>query len=228
MKKNNLLNENTKRLFAYSSAAGLGAFAADRSADAALIRGSETGFDPITLEATGGYFNQSFFLDIDNDLLNEFQIRLYSNTADTSDAVQIDSINTGASVQILTPFGSSYNSGISTNPVGAFVEGSLIGNSLPTVNLSGYPIPWAASRDAMTTYNDFSGERKYLGVRGSSGSYAWVRMDINMDTLGSPSVTVSDYGFEDNVGMSLVVPEPSTLGLLAIGALGIALRRKAS
>lgn len=76
-------------------------------------------------------------------------------------------------------------------------------------------------------FNNASG--KFIGLQFPSGANnynAWVRVNVN-NTAGS--FTVVDWAYENTPGQSIVtgvVPEPSTLGLLAAGAAGLAAMRR--
>lgn len=76
-------------------------------------------------------------------------------------------------------------------------------------------------------FNNATG--KFIGLQFPSGpgNYnAWVRVDVN-NSAGTFNVV--DWAYENVPGQSIVtgvVPEPSTLGLLAAGAAGVAVLRR--
>ena len=76
---------------------------------------------------------------------------------------------------------------------------------------------------------DFSGPGQYLGVQFSfSGQthYGWVGVEVNGSTG-----TIRDYAYESSPDTAIaagVIPEPSTLALLAAGAGAVGLRRRRS
>ena len=231
MKKTVVLNENTKRLLAYSSAAGLGAIAAGRTAQADVFLGTDNGFSPFTLTSIYGISNpaNSVPIDIDLDGTNDLSFTAYS-AANSSfdDSVQVVPLD--PSVQILTR--SPLNYGRANSPVGSFGVGNRLDANDPAVNLMQYPLPFLALNDdnagPILDNNGFplGGPRDYLGVQGSSGNYGWVRFEIDLSTFQSPTIAVQQFAYDDT-GLGITVPEPSTLGLglLALGALGMNVRR---
>jgi hypothetical protein len=93
---------------------------------------------------------------------------------------------------------------------------------------------WTSVNGAFNNVTD-----AYLGLMFQDASlnplYAWMRMDVSVDASGAqtPQITyqVKDWAYEDsgnpiNAGQtSSAVPEPATLGLLALGATGLAFWR---
>ena len=74
------------------------------------------------------------------------------------------------------------------------------------------------------------GGKAYLGllfdIPGGSPHFAWLRVAVDPATF---SLTFLDYGFETQANAGIragEVPEPASLGLLAVGALGILAMRK--
>ena len=84
----------------------------------------------------------------------------------------------------------------------------------------------------------FPEETGFIGLEfrdaADNAHYAWIRMElVEFEyTDGSPSaaIRIIDWAYESSINTSInagAVPEPSSLGLLAMGAAGIhALRRK--
>ncbi len=86
-----------------------------------------------------------------------------------------------------------------------------------------------------TWNDDYSAVTGYLGFElntGSNSLYGWV----NLTMYHHGSGTINSFGMETNSGtgikagatVSSSVPEPSTLGLLALGAFGVASIRRRS
>lgn len=70
-------------------------------------------------------------------------------------------------------------------------------------------------------------QNKFLGVQfdiDGDGHFGWIRLSVTSDT-----VIVHDYAYDAQSGMAInagVIPEPSSLVLGALGALGLLLRRR--
>lgn len=75
--------------------------------------------------------------------------------------------------------------------------------------------------------NNFNGTTgKSVGLRFEIGSeihYGWAQVDIG---TGGSDVTLTMFGYNDTAGEASHIPEPSSLGLLALGAAGLARRRR--
>ena len=80
------------------------------------------------------------------------------------------------------------------------------------------------------SYGNFLGQSgKYLGVEfqiAGQTHYGWVQIDVNDE---ANEATINGYAYEDVAGAAIhagTVPEPGSLAMLAIGAAGIAARRR--
>ena len=74
---------------------------------------------------------------------------------------------------------------------------------------------------------------RYLGLRfqiGGNTHYGWARLDVSVDSQAYYTAHLTGYAYNDAAGADIHasggIPEPSTLGLLAGGILGLALWRR--
>lgn len=73
---------------------------------------------------------------------------------------------------------------------------------------------------------------RYLGLRfqiGGNTHYGWARLDVSVDAQAYYTAHLTGYAYNDVAGAGIhasAIPEPSTLGLLAGGILGLALWRR--
>jgi len=202
-----------KKLYAYALAAGAGLLAAPQAAQAGIIY-----LNPPDVT----YTNANFNLDFNNDTLPDV---FFTNTPWG-----------GGSVFGRNLF--AYAHGIVRTSLGKAA-------ALPPSNLIGPGAYWGVGdrKMAWAGFSTWSAwgvsggpwanvTNRYLGVRfliGGNVRYGWVRMDVSVipstDTI---SATVKDWAYEDSGGPihSGAIPEPGTLGMLALGAVGLAIWRR--
>ncbi|MCS7315002.1 MAG: PEP-CTERM sorting domain-containing protein [Bryobacterales bacterium] len=204
----NLSTGVEKRLYPYVLAAGASLLTAAKPADAGVIY-----VNPIDQT----YTNQNFSLDLNNDgtpdvAFSHFVYAGYSRSLWANAAGVL--LNAGGKAAALP-------SSVQVGPGGVFGANA----KMAYAGLWSSWGPWAGVTDA------------YLGLRfqvGPNTHYGWVRMGVSVvpSTL-TISATVKDWAYEDRPGVGIhagttetVIPEPGTLGLLALGAAGLVLWRR--
>ncbi|MGD0199328.1 MAG: PEP-CTERM sorting domain-containing protein [Bryobacteraceae bacterium] len=216
-----------KRLFGYALAAGAGLLAAAQPAQAGIVY-VNPGLPPIT--------NAGLSLDLNNDGFVDVGLNFYGG---------FNGSFGNARLNVSAPGVMAYKSGgrfMAQNlgagapiPGAASLQGNakLVQASFGSVYSSGigWQRIWTSVNGAFNNVTD-----AYLGLTFQDAGnpvYAWMRMDVSVDTSGhqAPSITyqVKDWAYEDsgnpiNAGET-AVPEPATLGLLALGAAGLGLWR---
>lgn len=111
-----------------------------------------------------------------------------------------------------------FNAGL--NYVSKLGVGSTIGPATVGPSFAG-SLAYGASNPNAQFNNVTDG---YIGLSFASGAnlfYGWVRVDINN---AAGTFVVKDWAYEDKNGTAITiaaVPEPSSLGLLALGAAGL-------
>lgn len=223
--------DSTKRLLAYSAAAGLGAFAFGQTAQSAIIH-TDIPDESLTQRATGpGY---EIYLDIDGDTDTDFVIQF------------VDFGNVYASIRGRS---SDYNLSLTNTAKGnayyvrSFDLGGLIGFDNPAMAVaSGAGEILKPSGDLVANQPGFGRTSpSYMGIalheQGSPNYYfGWIRIQVDFEppsvdfAFGRPlGVTVYEFAYETEANTSILagaVPEPGCLGLLAAGLGAMGLRRR--
>ncbi len=211
--------DSQKRLLAYTTAAGLGAFFGGQSAEAAPTLSLGLGPYPHTLvPGMGtGYYHNYFYFDVDGNGVPDFNLGVNSRRIDIS--------GYGAGRLVLNPSPNAY--------VIPWTVGLTVNSTTGTVPSYKRWLANATSSDPANDFNNF-GSRGAMGfqilsdISGSQQThFGYVDLQVN-GARGSFTVTVDDIYWETtpNTGIEVsTIPEPSSLALLAAGIAGLALRR---
>ena len=217
---NRFTPDSQKRLLAYTTAAGLGAFFAGQNVEGAVTLSQALGPYPHNLipGQGSGYYHNYFLFDVDGNGTSDFLFGVNSR--------RIDASGYGANNLLLNPSANGY---VIPWTTGLTLNGAT--GSAPTYHR------WLANKNAGNPAYDFNnftamGAMGFQFVSDISGSpqvhYGYVDLRIN-GSPGNFTATVQDIYWETtpNTGIPInAVPEPSALALLAAGISGLALRRQ--
>lgn len=227
-------SQKRERLRQYLAAAGATAASAvlASSADAALVKQS------LNIPITDGSVVP---IDLDGDTVTDFTLTHtqlgflpYDNQA-----LYITSDSAGSEVAFFTASGYGWVSEQADD------DGQIDGtDGLQPTSAVPYGVAYLGFvNNAGTTFSSefFNLTNAYLGLKieiGGNTHYGWAQMDVGPVVLGPPDVSQSFnavlkcIAYEDVAGapamtMDCTIPEPNTLGLLALGSTGLlAMRRR--
>lgn len=227
----------SSRLARYSSSAAVGALSlASSNAAIVYVNGGDTLLtDPVP--NNGG--STLYAYDLDSDGVNDLRLRVRSEVTGVGTAASLSLVHAaniaGASVGIAGqnvgnyPYAGRLSAGTTIDGSTAFLV-----LTTTTVNTIGNGASMAFGPGYANSQWAFAGSNSgYLGVRfniGTAEHFAWMRLTVEPQTSTNPrAITVHEWAYENVPGVGIeagAVPEPSALGLLALGSVGLAARRR--
>jgi hypothetical protein len=219
------------RLTTYSLGAVAGAMTI-ASSDAAIVY--VNGNDQVLADTLPGDGISSFYaMDLNGDSVVDFRLRTRIDTAVPSLAMVVPSTAVGSSVGIVGtvvggyPYAARLSAGNLIDGSGAFLTLTQVAGNVASM---AFGTGYANSQWAFTGAN--SG---YLGIRfniGANQHFAWMRLTVAANNAAQPrAFTVHEWAYESTAGVGIAagagaIPEPGSLGLLALGSAGLMARRR--
>lgn len=234
-KLRSLSPSTSSRLASYSSGAAVGALSlASSNAAIVYVNGGNTLItDPIPNNGGSAFYSY----DLNSDGVSDLRLRVRSETGTANASLTlVHAANiAGASVGIVGqtvgayPYAGRLSAGTVIDGSSGFLvltttTAGVIGNAASMAFGPGYAnSQWA-----------FAGSNSgYLGVRfniGPAEHFAWMRLTVEPQSSANPrAITVHEWAYENVPGVGIeaaAVPEPSALGLLALGSVGLSARRR--
>ena len=204
----------------YTAAAG-SACALAPAAEAAVIY---SGAQNLMFERTNTTGGTGTLINLNGDGLNDFFVRMaYSNSTASVRAQQVFTSPYTNTIRVQTAGANAKALRLSSSFVNSIDgEGDNIG-LLRLANPGQAEGFWPGGNPTSTS--------GFLGVGfyavGGDKHYGWIRLGIRNDANGVPDkFTVFDWAYESTPNTPIHIPEPSSLGLLAAGAVGVAASRR--
>ena len=232
------------RIATYSAGAAVGALSI-ASSNAAIVyvnAGNQLLTDVVTTDSNFAAY--SFDLNTDGNADLRLWTRDSTGSATPFDNSALLAAPLGAGLTLgamgVTAAGYMYPSRLAMNSV---IDASATFLTLPQVS-TGATVGWLA--DGHATGPGYTNSQwvlpgtnsGYLGLRfkiGANDHYAWLRITVapqNLTPGTQPrAITVHEWAYENVAGVGIeagagAIPEPSSLGFLALGSLGLAARRR--
>ncbi len=220
------------RLASYSSTAAVGALSlASSNASIVYVNAGNTLLaDPVPNNANYGFFPFDLNADSINDIA--FAVRATATgSATPSFAVVLASEVVGSAVGVIGqeiagyPYADRLSGGTLIDGSSGFLVLTEADSNVASMAFGpGFPnSQWAVP----------GSNSGYLGVRfniGTAEHFAWMRLTVAPQASATPrAITVHEWAYEDVPGVGIeagAIPEPSALGLLALGSVGLAARRR--
>ena len=228
MKQNRTLPQNSlSRLASYSSGAAVGAASLVSSNAAIVYVNANNQFlvDPTPNDGLSAFFP----FDLNSDGVNDLRLRTRTDATVTLAHV-VAPTEAGSSVSVMGQ--------IITYPYAdRLAAGTLIDGSagfLVLTQAAGNVASMAFGPGYVNSQWAIAGQNSgYLGVRFNAGGnqhFAWMRLTVEPNNSATPrAITVHEWAYESVPGVGIAagaIPEPSGLGLLALGSAGLAARRR--